>query len=82
MITVGIVIGAGISETPALVAGMAGSPLAMLALWLLGALTYAELASTWAGGGAVSRCSCCGGGSHPGIARSRCSGIRCYRWCS
>lgn len=58
MVTVGIVIGAGIFETPALVAGIAGSPSAMLAAWMLGgalslagALVYAELASTWPGAG-------------------------------
>jgi basic amino acid/polyamine antiporter, APA family len=52
MITVGIVIGAGIFETPALVAGNAGSPGLMMAAWVLGgvlsfvgALTYAELAT-------------------------------------
>jgi amino acid transporter len=54
MITVGIVIGAGIFQTPALVAGSAGSPAVMLLAWflggalsLVGALTYAELASSW-----------------------------------
>ena len=54
MITVGIVIGAGIFETPALVAGIAGSPGLMMAAWALGgvlsfigALTYAELATAW-----------------------------------
>lgn len=58
MVTVGIVIGAGIFETPALVAGIAGSPTTMLAVWILGgalslvgALVYAELASTWPGAG-------------------------------
>jgi APA family basic amino acid/polyamine antiporter len=52
MITVGIVIGAGIFETPALVAGNAGSTGLMMAAWVLGgvlsfvgALTYAELAT-------------------------------------
>jgi APA family basic amino acid/polyamine antiporter len=58
MITVGIVVGAGIFQTPALVASIAGSPLAMMAAWLLGgvlsfigALTYAELASTYPSAG-------------------------------
>jgi amino acid transporter len=58
MITVGIVIGAGIFETPVLVAGMAGSPASMLAAWALGgalsfigALTYAELATTYPSAG-------------------------------
>jgi APA family basic amino acid/polyamine antiporter len=58
MITVGIVIGAGIFQTPALVAGIAGSGAAMLAAWILGgvlsligALTYAELASTYPSAG-------------------------------
>lgn len=54
MITVGIVIGAGIFETPALVAGIAGSPALMMTAWVLGgvlsfigALTYAELATAY-----------------------------------
>ncbi len=54
MITVGIVIGAGIFETPALVAGIAGSSGLMITAWVLGgvlsfigALTYAELATAW-----------------------------------
>lgn len=58
MITVGIVIGAGIFQTPAEVAGIAGSPGAMLAAWTLGgvlsfigALTYAELATTYPSAG-------------------------------
>ncbi|MBX5460247.1 MAG: amino acid permease [Steroidobacteraceae bacterium] len=58
MITVGIVVGAGIFQTPALVASIAGSPLLMLAAWVLGgalsfvgALTYAELASTYPSAG-------------------------------
>lgn len=58
MITVGIVIGAGIFQTPALVAGSAGSAGAMLMAWILGgvlsfigALTYAELAATWPSAG-------------------------------
>src|SRR5215210_7263429 len=53
-ITVGIVIGAGIFRTPSLVAGAAGSKGAMLAAWvaggllsIIGALCYAELASTY-----------------------------------
>ena len=58
MITVGIVIGAGIFETPVLVAGIAGSPVSMLVAWTLGgvlsfvgALTYAELATTYPSAG-------------------------------
>lgn len=58
MITVGIVIGAGIFQTPSLVAGIAGSPTLMLAAWvlggvlsLIGALTYAELATTYPSAG-------------------------------
>lgn len=58
MITVGIVIGAGIFETPVLVAGIAGSPVPMLVAWVLGgalsfvgALTYAELATTYPSAG-------------------------------
>lgn len=58
MITVGIVIGAGIFETPVLVAGIAGSPVLMLVAWVLGgvlsfvgALTYAELATTYPSAG-------------------------------
>jgi basic amino acid/polyamine antiporter, APA family len=58
MITVGIVIGAGIFQTPAQVATIAGSPGAMLAAWTLGgvlsfigALTYAELATTYPSAG-------------------------------
>jgi basic amino acid/polyamine antiporter, APA family len=53
-ITIGIVIGAGIFQTPSIVANIAGSgPMMMLAwvlggvLSLIGALTYAELASTY-----------------------------------
>jgi amino acid transporter len=53
MITVGIVIGAGIFQTPTMVAGIAGTPMLMLLAWVLGgvlslvgALTYAELATT------------------------------------
>ena len=58
MITVGIVIGAGIFQTPTLVANIAGSGPAMMAAWILGgllsligALTYAELASTYPSAG-------------------------------
>jgi basic amino acid/polyamine antiporter, APA family len=54
MITVGIVIGAGIFQTPALVADIAGSPAKMLTAWavggalsFIGALTYAELATAY-----------------------------------
>lgn len=58
MITVGIVIGAGIFQTPSMVAGIAGSPELMMAAWvlggvlsLIGALTYAELATTYPSAG-------------------------------
>jgi len=58
MIAVGIVIGAGIFKTPSLVAEFTGSVPAMLAAWiaggvltLVGALTYAELASTYPSAG-------------------------------
>src|SRR5690606_39576738 len=58
MITVGIVIGAAIFQTPALVANITGSAWWMLAAWLLGgaltfigALTYAELATTYPSAG-------------------------------
>ncbi|MDZ7963557.1 MAG: amino acid permease [Nostoc sp. DedSLP03] len=51
---VGIVIGAGIFETPALVASQAGSDIAVLLFWLMGgvvslvgALCYAELATVY-----------------------------------
>jgi basic amino acid/polyamine antiporter, APA family len=51
---VGIVIGAGIFETPALVASQAGSDLAVVLFWLIGgvvslvgALCYAELATVY-----------------------------------
>ncbi len=51
---VGIVIGAGIFETPALVASQAGSDLAVMIFWLIGgvvslvgALCYAELATVY-----------------------------------
>jgi APA family basic amino acid/polyamine antiporter len=53
-IIVGVVIGAGIFQAPALVAGMAGSTSWMFAAWILGgvvsligALCYAELATTY-----------------------------------
>jgi basic amino acid/polyamine antiporter, APA family len=53
-IIVGIVIGAGIFETPALVAANAGSAIGVIFLWLLGGvisliggLCYAELATTY-----------------------------------
>lgn len=58
MITVGIVIGAGIFQTPTMVAGIAGTPTLMLLAWalggvlsLVGALTYAELATTYPSAG-------------------------------
>jgi basic amino acid/polyamine antiporter, APA family len=58
MITVGIVIGAGIFQTPTLVAGIAGSPGWMIAAWVLGgalsfvgALNYAELATAYPSAG-------------------------------
>jgi basic amino acid/polyamine antiporter, APA family len=57
---VGIVIGAGIFQTPALVAQQAGSNLVVLLLWfagglisLVGALCYAELATTYPNVGGV-----------------------------
>lgn len=53
-VIVGIVIGAGIFKSPSLVAANSGSELAMLLMWvaggvvaLIGALCYAELASTY-----------------------------------
>jgi amino acid transporter len=53
-ITVGIVIGAGIFQTPSTVAGITGSLPLMMGIWILGgvlsligALSYAELATTW-----------------------------------
>lgn len=53
-ITVGIVIGAGIFKAPAMVAGLTGDPAWMFGAWLLGglislvgALCYAELATTY-----------------------------------
>src|ERR671913_1269104 len=58
MIVVGIVIGAGIFRTPSMVAGVTGSVEWMLTAWLLGgvlsligALCYAELASTFPNAG-------------------------------
>lgn len=58
MITVGIVIGAGIFQTPTMVAGIAGTPTLMLIAWVLGgvlslvgALTYAELATAYPSAG-------------------------------
>jgi amino acid transporter len=58
MITVGIVIGAGIFKTPSMVAGVAGSVDWMLIAWVLGgvlslvgALCYAELASAFPSAG-------------------------------
>lgn len=58
MITVGIVIGVGIFQTPSLVAGMTGSPTLMMLAWVLGgllslvgALNYAELAAAYPGTG-------------------------------
>jgi amino acid transporter len=58
MITVGIVIGAGIFKTPSMVAGVTGSVDWMLIAWVLGgvlslvgALCYAELASTFPSAG-------------------------------
>jgi APA family basic amino acid/polyamine antiporter len=57
-ITVGIVIGAGIFQTPTLVANIAGSGSMMMLAWILGgvlslvgALTYAELATTYPSAG-------------------------------
>ena len=54
MLTVGIVVGAGIFKSPSIVAGTAGSEAMLIAAWiiggvvaLLGALTYAELASSF-----------------------------------
>ena len=58
MITVGIVIGAGIYKTPSMVAGITGSVEWMLIAWvtggvlsLIGALCYAELASAFPSAG-------------------------------
>lgn len=53
-LTVGIVVGAGIFRTPALVAGVAPDSATMIAAWvaggllsIVGALCYAELAAAW-----------------------------------
>jgi len=53
-ITIGIVVGAGIFRTPSLIAGASGSEFMMLAAWvvggilsIVGALCYAELATTY-----------------------------------
>lgn len=53
-LTVGIVIGAGIFRTPALVAGVAGDASTMILAWIaggllsiIGALCYAEMAAAW-----------------------------------
>lgn len=53
-ITIGIVVGAGIFRTPSLIAGVSGSEWMMLAAWvvggllsIVGALCYAELATTY-----------------------------------
>ena len=58
MLTIGIVVGAGIFKTPSIVAGMAGSESAVVAVWLaggaismIGALCYAELASAFPSAG-------------------------------
>ena len=57
-ITVGIVIGAGIFRTPTTIANTVSSPAWLIAVWLLGgfvsllgALTYAELATAYPGAG-------------------------------
>ena len=57
-LTIGIVIGAGIFKAPSIVAGAAGSEGMMILAWvlggaitLIGALTYAELASTFPSAG-------------------------------
>ena len=57
---VGIVVGAGIFETPPLVASNTGSAFATIAVWvlggvlsLLGALCYAELATTYPDSGGI-----------------------------
>jgi amino acid transporter len=54
MLIVGVVVGAGIFKAPSLVAGMTGSPGWMFGAWIfggvisvIGALCYAELATTW-----------------------------------
>ncbi|MDR7191513.1 APC family permease [Luteimonas terrae] len=53
-ITIGVVVGAGIFRTPSLIAGASGSEFVMLAAWvvggilsIIGALCYAELATTY-----------------------------------
>ncbi|WP_219338468.1 APC family permease [Luteimonas deserti] len=53
-ITIGVVVGAGIFRTPSLIAGASGTEFVMLAAWLaggalsiIGALCYAELATTY-----------------------------------
>jgi len=53
-ITIGIVVGAGIFRTPSLIAGASGSEFVMLGAWvvggilsIVGALCYAELATTY-----------------------------------
>jgi amino acid transporter len=58
MLTVGVVIGAGIFKAPSLVAGAAGGEVMLVFAWVLGgaitmvgALTYAELASTFPSAG-------------------------------
>lgn len=58
MLTVGVVVGAGIFKAPSIVAGAAGSETLLILAWvlggvisLLGALTYAELASTFPSAG-------------------------------
>lgn len=57
-LVIGVVIGAAVFETPALVAGSIGSASGILLVWLLGgvisvlgALCYAELASAWPNAG-------------------------------
>ncbi|MFN0163561.1 MAG: APC family permease [Burkholderiales bacterium] len=58
MLTVGVVVGAGIFKAPSIVAGAAGNETLLILAWvlggvisLLGALTYAELASTFPSAG-------------------------------
>jgi amino acid transporter len=60
---VGIVIGAGIFKTPAVVAAKASSELTFLLAWflggaisLVGALCYAELATAYPNAGGVFHC--------------------------
>lgn len=71
MITVGIVIGAGIFQTPTMVAQIAGTPTLMLFAWVLGgvlslvgALTYAELATTYPSAGGDYTFLSCAYGRH------------------